>query len=85
METEESQKLLAARTEGDPNLTMTDKDYIVQMPVDPDKITFEADEFMVGSDKLCMFGDWGIDFEKINTLEFIMGEKRDKKFVFKKV
>jgi len=84
METEESQKLLAAKT-GDPNLISTDPDLIVPIPKEPDRITFEAGEIMIGSDKLCMLGEWGLDFEKIKTLEFIMGDKREKKYVFKKV
>ena len=81
---------MSTKTEGDSptdagmslaaNDTMT-----VTMPKNPDKITFEADEIMIGTDRLCMFGDWGIDFEKIQTLEFIMGEKRDKRYTFKKV
>ncbi|MHA2052632.1 MAG: hypothetical protein ACW99F_03440 [Candidatus Hodarchaeales archaeon] len=76
---------MSTKTEGDPPITSTDDTLTITMPKEPDRITFEAEEFMVGSDKLCMFGEWGIDFEKINTLEFIMGEKRDKKFLFKKV
>lgn len=57
----------------------------VTMPKEPNRITFDAVEFKVGSDFLCMTGDWGLDFEKIKTLEFIMGEKRDKIYTFRKV
>jgi len=57
----------------------------VTMPKEPDTITFDAAEFKVGPDFLCMTGDWGIDFEKIKTLEFIMGDKRDKIYTFRKV
>ncbi len=68
------------------NLALTkDTTMSIKMPENPDRITFESSEIMIGSDKLCMLGDWGLDFEKINTLEFIMGEKRDKKYLFKKV
>ncbi len=75
LKTEESQKLLAA----------TNDDMVIKMPKEPRKITFEASQIMIGSDQLCMFGDWGIDFEKVNTLEFIMGDKKEKKYIFKKV
>jgi hypothetical protein len=75
METEESQKLFAATTE----------DLVVKIPKDPDKITFEAAEFTVGPHSVCMTGEWGLDFEKINTLEFVMGDKKEKKYIFKKV
>lgn len=57
----------------------------ITMPKNPDTITFDAAEVMVGTDFLCMTGEWGIDFDKITTLEFVMGEKRDKKYTFKKV
>ncbi len=64
----------------------TDETMVVTLPEqEANRITFEAEEFMVGSDKLCMLGDWGLDFEKIKTLEFIMGDKKEKKYVFKKV
>lgn len=67
-------------------ITMSDEETMsIKMPEHPDRITFESNEIMIGSDKLCMLGEWGMDFEKINTLEFIMGEKRDKKYIFKKV
>jgi hypothetical protein len=82
-----------SKTEGDsttelkdPTLEVNDSEVMtVTMPKNPDRITFEAEEIMIGTDKLCMFGEWGIDFEQIQTLEFIMGEKKEKKFVFKKV
>jgi hypothetical protein len=82
-----------SKTEGDstvelkdPTLEVTNADVMtVTMPPHPDRITFEAAEIMIGSEQLCLVGEWGIDFEKVTTLEFIMGEKKEKKFVFKKV
>lgn len=62
-----------------------DETLTIQMPKEPNTITFDATAFKIGSDSLCMTGEWGIDFEKIKTLEFIMGEKRDKIYTFKKV
>ena len=72
-------------TEGNELFAATDDSLTVKIPEHSDRITFESNEIMIGSDKLCMLGEWGLDFEKINTLEFIMGEKRDKKYIFKKV
>ena len=54
----------------------------VSVPKEPNRITFDASEIFIGSDSLCMTGEWELDFEKIKTLEFKIG---DKIHVFKKV
>jgi len=77
---------MSTKTEGDPPITsLSDEELIVKMPKEPSRMIFETDEIMIGSDKLCMLGEWEVDLEKINTLEFIMGDKKEKRYVYKKV
>jgi len=63
-------------------ITLTIDENKPQGMTTPSTITFHPDGIFIGSDHLCMNGDFGIDFEAMKTLEFNI---KGKKYTYKKV